>query len=79
MDNMVHVDVSLFDALPPAAELAAEDEICSQFANFCNILGNCLGCSSHFFAFSFSMVCGTPKLKATNEYCTHRWRSHVSP
>ena len=39
VDNMVHVDVSLFDALPPAAELAAEDEICPTVCELLQYIG----------------------------------------
>ena len=39
VDNLVHVDLSMFDAFPQAAELAAEDEICPTVCELLQYIG----------------------------------------
>ena len=39
VDNLVHVDVSMFDAFPQAAELAAEDEVSLMVCELLQYLG----------------------------------------
>ena len=67
MDNLVHVDVSMFDALLQAAELAAEDEVERNKRLL------------HTFVLARAVEFVSLRLRSTKGLWHRPWRRHEKP